>query len=291
MGSNVIRKPLVSAGNRIYDDDSDIDEADDPPPRKIQRTSSRGRFNEQENNENNEDRGLTLIGQIKQTSKNQRFRTDQQEIENFDDIPATQRNNSSRSSITFTDTSVFPLIRNDINNVYIKLNNSMNENMTKFEKRLNRLANACLSRKDASVEQYRSSSDTGFESDVDFNGLNLLDIYAKNYGDYARQILRLLYKSDELCRSTLPSQFTHYSRKPLEKERLLKFHDAIRNKYRISKEKYDEFFTVYLRRKVVNFICDERKRQIRKKKQQILDPQLQALDQEQQALDQQKQAL
>ncbi|CAF3430852.1 unnamed protein product, partial [Rotaria socialis] len=271
MGSNVIRKPLVSAGNRIYDDDSDIDEADDPPPRKIQRTSSRGRFNEQENNENNEDRGLTLIGQIKQTSKNQRFRTDQQEIENFDDIPATQRNNSSRSSITFTDTSVFPLIRNDINNVYIKLNNSMNENMTKFEKRLNRLANACLSR--------------------DFNGLNLLDIYAKNYGDYARQILRLLYKSDELCRSTLPSQFTHYSRKPLEKERLLKFHDAIRNKYRISKEKYDEFFTVYLRRKVVNFICDERKRQIRKKKQQILDPQLQALDQEQQALDQQKQAL
>lgn len=54
------------------------------------------------------------------------------------------------------------------------------------------------------------------------------------------------------------------------------FLGAIRNKYRISKAKYDEFFRLCLRRKLVDFLCDERKRFKKKEKrfeqeQQILN--------------------
>lgn len=78
---------------------------DDPPPKKIQKISSRERFDEQQDDENNEDREFNLsmypyishrpvieivlmclnsmlVGQIKQRSKTQRFRTDQLDREN-----------------------------------------------------------------------------------------------------------------------------------------------------------------------------------------------------------------
>ncbi|CAF1303602.1 unnamed protein product [Didymodactylos carnosus] len=43
--------------------------------------------------------------------------------------------------------------------------------------------------------------------------------------------------------------------------------EAIRNKYHISKDKYDEFFKVCLRRKLVDFLCNERKRHAKKQQQ------------------------
>lgn len=58
----------------------------------------------------------------------------------------------------------------------------------------------------------------------DFEGANLLDISAKDYGDYARQLLRVLYDETELCSSILPSSFTHYARKALDKTRFALFH-------------------------------------------------------------------
>ncbi|CAF1240895.1 unnamed protein product [Rotaria sordida] len=143
-----------------------------------------------------------------------------------DDNTASNTNDYSKSSNNYTD--IYELIRKDINDVYVKLDNSLNVNMIKFERRLTKLTNIC--------------------SAGDFQGQNLLDIPAKNYADYGRQLLRILFTPKELCSSILPSSFNHYAQ-------------AMQNKYRISKEKYGEFFKFCLRRKLVDFLCDERKRQ------------------------------
>ncbi|CAF5094987.1 unnamed protein product, partial [Rotaria magnacalcarata] len=78
--------------------------------------------------------------------------------------------------------------------------------------------------KTASIDQFKSSSNEEFESVVDHNGINLLEIYAKDYGAYAREILRVLYRSDELKSSILPSSYNHFSRKQLDRETFQKFH-------------------------------------------------------------------
>ncbi|CAM4836261.1 unnamed protein product [Rotaria magnacalcarata] len=116
-----------------------------------------------------------------------------------------------------------------------------------------------------SLDQFKSSSADGFQLEVLCGSVNLLDVCARNYGDYARQILRILYTTEELCSSILPTDSTHFARKPLDIVRFRKFHDAIRNKYRIASNKYDEFYHFCLRRKLVDFLCDERKRQIKRK--------------------------
>jgi hypothetical protein len=53
---------------------------------------------------------------------------------------------------------------------------------------------------------------------------DLLRIRAKDYGDYARQLLRTLYSTDELVGCILPSGHPRFTRPPLEKERFQLFH-------------------------------------------------------------------
>ena len=52
-----------------------------------------------------------------------------------------------------------------------------------------------------------------------FDNINLLDIMATDYGDYARKILRLIFTSDELKTCTLPPGKPHFTRQPLDEER------------------------------------------------------------------------
>ncbi|CAF3666844.1 unnamed protein product [Rotaria sordida] len=163
-----------------------------------------------------------------------------------DDNTASNTNDYSKSSNNYTD--IYELIRKDINDVYVKLDNSLNVNMIKFERRLTKLTNICSAGNQNLIEQYKTSTNDGFLREIDFQGQNLLDIPAKNYADYGRQLLRILFTPKELCSSILPSSFNHYAQ-------------AMQNKYRISKEKYGEFFKFCLRRKLVDFLCDERKRQ------------------------------
>ncbi|CAF1957305.1 unnamed protein product [Rotaria magnacalcarata] len=82
----------------------------------------------------------------------------------------------------------------------------------------------------------------------------------RSVGDYARQVLRNLYSHEEIISSVLPPGGAHYSRKCLDPERFEKLHRAIQNKYRIADEHYDDFFTKMIRPKLVDFVCDERKR-------------------------------
>lgn len=55
-----------------------------------------------------------------------------------------------------------------------------------------------------------------------WNNRNLLKILARDPGDYARQLLRLLFSDDELTESILPSQAAHlYQKNVLDSERFL----------------------------------------------------------------------
>ncbi|CAF1489578.1 unnamed protein product [Rotaria magnacalcarata] len=259
MITNHVRSPLSSLVNQmnIDNDDDDTDEAnDDQPPRKVQRTVSRSQLDEQENDADEASQEST-----------------EDNSEQADEEETTTDENNAASQISFESTpangenTLYQLIHKDISGFCTKLNYSLNTSMKRFEKKFQRLAAACLSTKTASIDQFKSSSNEEFESVVDHNGINLLEIYAKDYGAYAREILRVLYRSDELKSSILPSSYNHFSRKQLDRETFQKFHRAVRNKYRISKSKYDEFFKICLRRKLVDFLCDERKRF--KKKQRI----------------------
>ncbi|CAF1254796.1 unnamed protein product [Rotaria sordida] len=58
-----------------------------------------------------------------------------------DDNTASNTNDYSKSSNNYTD--IYELIRKDINDVYVKLDNSLNVNMIKFERRLTKLTNIC----------------------------------------------------------------------------------------------------------------------------------------------------
>ncbi|CAF4483237.1 unnamed protein product [Rotaria socialis] len=276
MGTNRVRSRLSSIENQMnIDDDDDSDEADDDqPPKKIPRTISRSQFDELEDNEGNEEFEGDYIESSQESMTNDSCQSDEEET--------TAIENNTASRINYESTPVnsghnlYKLIGKDISDFSAKLNYLLDTHMERLEKRLNRLAASCLSIKTTSIEQFRSSSNEEFESAVDHEGFNLLQIYAKDYGEYARQVLRVLYKPDELTSSILPSSCNHFSRKQLDNERFRKFHRAVRNKYRISWSAYDEFFNVCLRRKLVNFLCYERKRF--NKKQKIYEQEQQILN-------------
>ncbi len=49
-----------------------------------------------------------------------------------------------------------------------------------------------------------------------FNKINLVDVMATDYGEYAREILRIIFTSNELKTSILPPGKLHLARKPLD---------------------------------------------------------------------------
>lgn len=57
-----------------------------------------------------------------------------------------------------------------------------------------------------------------------YGGENLLKIRAKDYGSYARLIMRKLFTKEELVNSILPPGAAHYSRPPLEATRFEYLH-------------------------------------------------------------------
>ncbi len=57
-----------------------------------------------------------------------------------------------------------------------------------------------------------------------YDKVNLIHIRGKNVGDYARQILRIIFTHEELTTSILPPGGAHYKRKTLDKEKFDLFH-------------------------------------------------------------------
>ncbi|CAF2228734.1 unnamed protein product [Rotaria magnacalcarata] len=93
-----------------------------------------------------------------------------------------------------------------------------------------------------------------------YKDINLSYIGGKSSNDYSRQVLRAIFSVEELSSSILPPGRQPFIRKPLDSGRFDFLHDAMRVKYPISADCYDEFYGKLARPTLVDFLVDERKR-------------------------------
>ncbi|CAF4127903.1 unnamed protein product [Rotaria magnacalcarata] len=94
-----------------------------------------------------------------------------------------------------------------------------------------------------------------------FNNYNLLDLMATDYGNYARKILRIVFSQDELKSSILPPGKPHLRRQPLDQDRFKICMNAIRYKFKLDAVNFGLFYRALLRRKLTDFLIEERRRQ------------------------------
>jgi hypothetical protein len=117
-----------------------------------------------------------------------------------------------------------------------------------------------------------------------FDGRNLLDVPAKNAGEYARNLLKILFKQHELQSCLIPSQQAkRYLKSELDHERmkllngkrksslpsssecfLLMITEAIRTRYRISKYHYHSFYKERLQSTLAACLYNEGQRKSKK---------------------------
>ncbi|CAF2986500.1 unnamed protein product, partial [Rotaria sp. Silwood2] len=110
-------------------------------------------------------------------------------------------------------------------------------------------------------ECYRDSNfQEIFSTNVDYNGINLITTVGKDFGDFARQIIRILYTPDELRTCILPPRRPHLSREPLDPDRFRLLNEAVRVKYRLATHLYDDFFKYHAGSKLSDFLVEERRR-------------------------------
>ncbi|CAF1278909.1 unnamed protein product [Rotaria sordida] len=161
-----------------------------------------------------------------------------------------------------------------------KKQENLNENksLKSIENKMNDLSKNMLKMNNA-IRQIASSTRTGshnldcyrdpnnqeiFPSTVEYNGQNLLEIVGKDFGDYARQLMRVLYTNDELQSSILPPGRRHLVRKPLDFDRFVRLNESVRVKYRLASHMYDDFFKYHLGPKLSDFLVEERRREANK---------------------------
>ena len=114
-----------------------------------------------------------------------------------------------------------------------------------------------------------------------YNGINLLSIQCSNFGDFARKAMKIIFTEDELRSHTLPPKRQYLSRPALDQDRFdllngdnisvtgwvigltVSFHvsETIRVKFKIDSSKYSLFYKNLLRRKMCDFLIEERRRE------------------------------
>ncbi|CAF1506358.1 unnamed protein product, partial [Didymodactylos carnosus] len=118
------------------------------------------------------------------------------------------------------------------------------------------------------LDRYRTGGDT-FPTDIDYNGQNLLDIYARgDHTKYAREILKILFTNAEMSRSILmPNPIfskpgldpgLDHLEWPFSKNEIGK--NAVSAKFQIAPTHWNTFFTDCLHRTLTQLICDVRKK-------------------------------
>ncbi|CAF1493592.1 unnamed protein product, partial [Rotaria sordida] len=142
----------------------------------------------------------------------------------FDVTDRIHINNKSKSKIETNST-----ILDRIENQFSELSQKLVSNSSKTDQQMQRL-NVKIERLVSNVnvnnhalESYIDKSGEHFPTELIFNKINLLDVMATDYGDYARQILRIIFTSGELKNCILPPGRPHLARKPLDQERFKTF--------------------------------------------------------------------
>ncbi|CAF4212627.1 unnamed protein product, partial [Adineta steineri] len=138
--------------------------------------------------------------------------------------------------------------------------NDLNKNLVKMSNALRQMASTTRAGSQ-NLDHYRDANNQEiFPVTVEYCGRNLLDTIGTDFGDYARQLMRVLYTKDELQSCILPPGRQHLARPPLDAERFARLNEAVRVKYRLASHFYGDFFKYHLGPKLSDFLIEERRR-------------------------------
>ncbi|CAF3541991.1 unnamed protein product [Rotaria sp. Silwood2] len=124
-----------------------------------------------------------------------------------------------------------------------------------------------LSRNEPDFGRYRDPNVTqNFKSTLMHDSQELLQVPARNVGEYARNLLKILFTHEELAESLLPSPQAHrYSKKKLD--------EAIQTRYRITNYHYPTFYKEQVQETLAACLYNEGPRKSNKQTMQQRQPQ------------------
>ncbi|CAF1476114.1 unnamed protein product [Adineta steineri] len=114
------------------------------------------------------------------------------------------------------------------------------------------------------LDQYRDQTNEEFDKELMYEDTNLLRTVASSFGDFARKTMRLVFNAHELTTQILPPQRHYLARTSLNEKKFQLVNDAIRIKFKIDSTKYAAFYKNILRRKLSDFLIEERRRGLKR---------------------------
>ncbi|CAF1500232.1 unnamed protein product [Rotaria magnacalcarata] len=103
-----------------------------------------------------------------------------------------------------------------------------------------------------------------------FGSINLLDIMSTDYDDYTREVLRKVFTEDERKNCILPPRREYLKREPLDEDKYKLCMNAVRIKFKLDSVNFGLFYKSLLRRKITDFLIEERRRDTQKLARQSL---------------------
>ncbi|CAM4985710.1 unnamed protein product [Rotaria socialis] len=120
------------------------------------------------------------------------------------------------------------------------------------------------------LEPFIDKSGEKFPNEVMFGSINLLDIMGTDYGDYTREVLRKVFTEDERKNCILPPRREYLKREPLDEDKYKLCMNAVRIKFKLDSVNFGLFYKSLLRRKITDFLIEERRRDTQKLARQSL---------------------
>ncbi|CAF1492809.1 unnamed protein product [Adineta steineri] len=117
---------------------------------------------------------------------------------------------------------------------------------------------------DSEKENEKYNEDDKLSDQYMYEDTNLLRTVASSFGDFARKTMRLVFSQHELTTQILPPQRHYLARTSLNEKKFELVNDAIRIKFKIDSTKYAAFHKNILRRKLSDFLIEERRRGLKR---------------------------
>ncbi|CAF1624995.1 unnamed protein product [Rotaria magnacalcarata] len=195
---------------------------------------------------------------------------------NIDDQTTSNRSNN-QSETTFPGVSIFNLMERKFDIIekrLLSIENHSGEKMARLTKKIDNLSSASIINKVA-IDTYRDENNESFRKDLMYGDIDLLQTMGSTFGDFARKTMKIVFTEEELKERILPPQRSHLSRPSLDLAKFRIVNDAIRIKYKIDSTKYDAFYKNVLRRKLSDFLIEERRRESIKSTRDLIRTQMQ----------------
>ncbi|CAF1646335.1 unnamed protein product [Rotaria magnacalcarata] len=172
----------------------------------------------------------------------------------------SQNDHHSNANIVKTDSEL--MLKQEM----ISCMKSVKKQLAKLAKKVDFLAIPSSSSKSDQLSSYRDENDKeNYRDTIPWQGKDLLQITARDIGDYGRRLLDTLFTPEELQKSILPSSSAHlYDKDVLDEKRFKLLNDAIRTKYRLSTDGYHRYYTNILRVKFSRYLYDQGTRKLNK---------------------------